>query len=109
MKLIIATFLLCSSSLAMAQCNKPDAPSLPDGATSDLQTMVDGQKAVKEYVAGTEAYLACLTEQEAEAGGEADPELAMQRVDMHNAAVDEMEQIAAQFNEEIREYKEKSK
>ena len=32
----------------------------------------------------------------------------MARVEVHNAAVDEMEAVASKFNEEIREYKAKS-
>jgi hypothetical protein len=92
MKLILATALLLASSMVSADCTRPTAPDLPDGDTSDLQAMVDGQKAVKAYVSGTEA----------------DPEEGAARVEMHNAAVDEMEAVASEFNEEIREYKAKA-
>ena len=108
MKLILATALLLASSMVSADCTRPTAPDLPDGDTSDLQAMVDGQKAVKAYVSGTEAYLDCLTAEGDEAGAEADPEEVAARVEMHNAAVDEMEAVASEFNEEIREYKAKA-
>jgi hypothetical protein len=109
MKFVLTTALLLISSLAIAECERPTAPELPDGATADMPTMVEGQKAVKVYVAGTEAYLDCLVAQAAEAGGEADPDAELARIDKHNAAVDEMDAVAAKFNEEIREYKASAK
>ena len=109
MKFVLTTALLLTSSLSIAECSRPTAPELPDGATADMQAMVDGQKAVKAYVAGTEAYLDCLTAEDDEAGGEADPDALEARVEMHNTAVDEMDVVANEFNEEIREYKARAK
>ena len=109
MKSVLTLVLFLASCSALAECNKPEVPLLPDGNTADLQAMIDGQKAVKTYVAGTEAYLECLNVEEQETDAEADSELVLQRIDEHNAAVDEMEKVAADFNEEIREYKAKSR
>ena len=89
-----------------AGCMKPDAPDIPDGDTSDIQTMVTGQKAVKGFVAGVEEYLDCLTAEE-EAAGEEEEEATAQRIEVYNAAVDEMEQVAEALNVEIRKYKAK--
>ena len=108
MKLILSLIILFSSQFAFAECSRPAAPELPDGATSDLETMVEGQKSVKTYVADTEAYLSCITA-ESEAAAETEtPEQQMARVEHHNEVVDEMEALAGKFNEEIREYKAKS-
>ncbi|MEP5837506.1 MAG: hypothetical protein ABJ322_07295 [Marinobacter sp.] len=110
MKIILGLVFVFSSSLvAAAECNRPAAPTLPDGDTAELQAMVDGQKAVKAYVTATEAYLDCLNSKSAEAGAEADPDAELARIEEHNAAVDEMEKIAGEFNDEIREYKAKAK
>ena len=109
MRVLLTAALMLTSSIAMAECVKPDAPELPDGGTADMQAMVAGQKAVKTYVSGTDAYLACIAGEGQEAGAEANPDAEMERVDMHNAAVDEMEAVAAKFNEEIREYKAQAK
>lgn len=107
MKLFLSLALILSANLALAECNRPSAPDLPDGATSDLETMVEGQKAVKAFVAGIEEYLDCLNK-EGEAAAEAEtPEQQLARIQEHNSAVDDMEAIAATFNEEIREYKAK--
>lgn len=108
MKLILSLVFLFSSHLVFAECSRPAAPDLPDGATSDLETMVEGQKAVKTYVTDTEAYLGCITA-ESEAAAETEtPEQQLERVEHHNEVVDEMEALASRFNEEIREFKAKS-
>lgn len=108
MKLMLSMIILFSSQFALAECSRPAAPELPDGATSDLETMVEGQKAVKTYVTDTEAYLGCITA-ESEAAAETEtPEQQLERVEHHNEVVDEMEALASRFNEEIREFKAKS-
>jgi hypothetical protein len=108
MKFVFSALLMLLSSSGFAECSRPDAPTLPDGEVSDLATMVEGQKAVKAYVAGTEAYLECLSEENEKSSEELAEEEIARRVEMHNAAVDDMEKVAAQFNEEIREYKAQS-
>jgi len=105
MKSTLILGLMLASSLALAECDRPTAPALPDGETADLQTMVDGQKAVKSYVAEAEAYLDCINAETAAAGEGANPDEQLARIEKHNAVVDEMETVAAAFNEEIREYK----
>lgn len=107
MKFFTSAMLLLAANLAFADCTRPTAPELPDGATSDLETMVAGQQAVKAYVAETEAYLDCLTAEGEAAVEEETPEEQLVRIEEHNSAVDEMEAVASEFNEEIREYKAK--
>ena len=109
MKLFISVIILMSSAFANAQCTRPEAPQLPDGDTADMQAMIEGQKTVKAYVTGTEAYLDCLASEGEKAGEEANPDVEMARIEKHNAAVDEMEKVANEFNEEIQEYKAKAK
>ena len=108
MKLIASLALFAAANLALAECTRPTAPeSLPDGATADLETMLEGQKAVKAFDTATNAYLDCLTKEGEAAAEDESPEEQLKRVEMHNAAVDAMESLAAKFNEEIREYKAK--
>ena len=108
MKLVLTAFLLAFSSISFAECVHPVAPVLPDGEVADLATMVEGQKAVKTYVAEAEAYLECLTAEGEAAGEEVSEEERASRMNEHNAAVDEMEAVANTFNEELREYKAKA-
>ena len=95
MRFFLSVLVLACSSTSFAECTRTEPPELPSGATSDLATMVEGQKAVKAYVADTEAYLACLTKDAEEAHEEMTEEMRSQGVDTYNAAVDEMEAVAA--------------
>ena len=76
--------------------------------------MLEGQRGVKTYVAAMEVYLECIIEEEKTAIAEIEdiqPEDEQQRADAmnkkYNAAVDEMERLAAQFNAEVQAYKAK--
>ncbi len=109
MKLFLCVGFLMTSAFATAECSRLMAPELPDGDSADMQAMIDGQKAVKAYVAGMEAYLDCLTLEGEKVGADANPDVEMARIEEHNAAVDEMEKVAADFNEEIHEYKARAK
>ena len=77
--------------------------------------MIAGQAGVKKYVADMEIYLACIQETEKasrEAMTDLQPEDEQEREDAlnkkYNAAVDEMERVAAQFNAEVQAYRAQS-
>lgn len=104
------------SSQAFAECTSPEAPSLPDGATASMEDMLAGQKAVKTFQAANVAYMKCLEEgftaaEEVAKNGTTDEEKAAaqaeytQGIDAYNDAVSKEEEVAGQFNVEIREYK----
>ena len=76
--------------------------------------MLEGQRGVKTYVAAMEVYLECIVDEEKAAMAameDMQPEDEQQRADAmnkkYNAAVDEMERLAAQFNAEVQAYKAK--
>ena len=93
-------------------CDYPERVSIPNGNTATKDEMVAGQRGVKKFMADMETYLACIEEEDKQnrAGiEEPDPIVEAQRDEMivkkHNAAVDDMEKVAAAFNEEVRAYK----
>lgn len=102
---------LGSTSVLAADCEMPTAPSMPDGASSSMEQMLEGQKAVKTFQAANLDYMKCLEPQMAaataaiEAGeeGAADKYKALEEA--YNGAVSVEEEVAGQFNTEIREYK----
>ncbi|WP_116367832.1 hypothetical protein [Parahaliea mediterranea] len=112
----LATLAL-GSTAAFADCTKPDAPNLPNGASATMEDMLAGQKAVKAFQSANVEYMKCLEEvfTSAEAkvkeGGLAEDVLAETQktyndaVEAYNAAVSSEESVAGQFNTEIREYK----
>ena len=111
--------LLCSVSLLfVAQtalaCDYPQRVVVPNGTTATKDDMLEGQRGVKRFVAEMEVYLECIVDEEktARAGmEEMSAEDEQQREDAlnkkYNAAVDEMERIAAQFNVEVQAYRAK--
>lgn len=114
---LLATLAL-GSTVAMADCEKPDSPSLPDGATASMDDMLAGQKAVKTFQEANLEYMGCLEESftaaksRIESGEVRDNETAEElksnyekAVDDYNAAVSMEETVAGQFNTEIREFK----
>ena len=106
---IIAVIIFAPTALA---CDYPQRISIPNGSSATKDEMVAGQRGVKKFMADMEEYLACIEEEDKRnrAGiEEPDPIVEAQRDEMlvkkHNAAVDDMEKIAAKFNEEVRTYK----
>ncbi len=105
-----------ASSQALAECTNPEAPTLPDGASATMEDMLAGQKAVKAFQEANVAYMKCLEEgfnaaEETAKNGTTDEEKATAQaeytkgVDAYNNAVSKEEEVAGQFNVEIREYK----
>lgn len=89
---------------------------MPDGATSDKEAMIAGQKGVKSYMATMEQYLSCIEAEEAEAVlgiGDVDEDTKRQREEMfnkkYNAAVEEMNLVAEEFNIQVRAYKDRNR
>ena len=81
---------------------------MPDGATASTEQMVDSQTRVKQYMAEMEAYLACLAREEAELEREPTETERSLHTQRHNEAVERMEQIAAEFNRQVRAYKQQT-
>jgi hypothetical protein len=93
-------------------CDYPARASVPNGSTASQEEMIEGQRGVKKYVADMEVYLECIVEEEKVARAaitNLKPEDEQQREDKltkkYNAAVEEMEQVAAKFNVEVQTYK----
>lgn len=114
MKMIKYTALalaLGSASTFAADCERPAAPEMPDGASSTMEQMLEGQKAVKAFQTANLDYMKCLEPQmnAATAATEAGEDDAVDTYkaleEAYNSAVSAEEEVAGQFNTEIREYK----
>jgi hypothetical protein len=108
----IIAALLTAAPLALA-CDYPTRADVPDGATATKEEMISGQRSVKGYMQAMEAYLACIEAEEQEAVaelGDIDDEALLQRTELfnakYNAAVEEMNLVAEEFNMQVRAYKE---
>ncbi len=111
---LVAGTLFAASAVA-EDCTAPEAPSLPDGGSSTMEQMLEGQKAVKAFQAANLEYMGCLearftaAEQAAKEGPDDEKAAAQEQyteaMNAYNAAVTKEEEVAGQFNTEIREYK----
>lgn len=103
--------LVFSAPLALA-CDYPQRVKVPNGASASKDEMIAGQRAVKDYMAAMDEYLACIDKEEKDTLASM-PDItdeerevrAAALIKKHNAAVEEMELVAARFNEEVRAYK----
>ena len=111
---LLALALVATPALAQ-DCDQPEAPTMPDGASSTMEDMLAGQKAVKAFQSANIDYLSCVekamnaAEAAAKEAGDDDKAAAQETyaklVETYNAAVSVEEEVAGQFNTEIREYK----
>jgi hypothetical protein len=104
------TILLAAQ--AVSACDYPARVLIPNGNTATKEDMIAGQRGVKTYVTDMEIYLECIVEEEKRAREvitDLQPEDEQEREDAlnkkYNAAVDEMERVAAQFNAEVQAYR----
>jgi hypothetical protein len=92
-------------AFAAAACEPPAAVPMPDGATATRDQMLAAQAQVRAYQAAMNEFVACI-DSDLEAQGEKAPdEFKSLMVSRHNAAVAEMEGVAAAFNEQLRAFR----
>jgi hypothetical protein len=88
-----------------AACEAPAPVAVPDGKTSTMEQMLAGQAQVKAYQTAMNEFLACIDAEAAAEGETAPEEFKSLMVARHNAAVAEMEGVAAAFNDQIKAYR----
>ena len=111
-RILIATFALLALNRAGAECLFPEEISIPEGAISTYEQMSEGQTFVKAYMAEMETYLDCIEQEKAEFDEDfqpTDPGSSLlaeeEHLERRMAAIDAMEAVAAQFNEQVRAFK----
>lgn len=109
----VAILFVAQGALA---CDYPTRIDMPDGATATKEAMITGQKGVKGYMASMEEYLSCIEGEEAEAvlgRGDVNEDAKRQREELfnkkYNAAVEEMNLVAEEFNMQVRAYKDRNR
>lgn len=108
LKLAVAVLLATGSFAAQADCVYPKAPAaIPDGKTASEADMVAAMSAFKTYDADVKSYGACLEQETKDkAAGTAQlMQLKTMQTKKLNAAVDELQSKAKEFNEQVRIFK----
>lgn len=110
----VAALFLSQGALA---CDYPNRlQDIPDGDTASRDDMIAGKKAVQSYLGEMESYLSCIEAEEAQAMialGAVNEETQRQRKatfdKKYNAAVEEMNLVAEEFNIQLRAFNAKKK
>ena len=112
---LVCSFLVIFGAQSALACDYPQRIKIPNGTTATKEDMLEGQRNVKKFVTEMEVYLECIVDEEKSTRVVMDDISAddeQQREDMlnkkYNAAVDDMERIAAQFNVEVQAYRAKA-
>ena len=108
---IAAIALLACSFAAQAECAFPKAPaSVPDGKSASEPEMVAAMTTFKAYNDEVTAFGTCLEQEtKAKAAGSAQlMQLKTMQTKKLNAAVDELQTKAKEFNEQVRLFKARS-
>jgi len=101
---LVAAVAIGCASVSIA-CENPAAVSVPDGKTATREQMLAGQAQIRAYQTAMNDFLACLDSELAAEGERALEEFKSLMVLRHNAAVAEMEGVAAAFNEQLRAFR----
>jgi len=104
-QLLIAGLAMIAASGLQAECAYPDDVDIPDGTQSTYEEMSDSQAFVKEYMAEMETYLTCLEQTETTQANELTDDVEPRQTPSRREAIDVMESVAAQFNEQVRVFK----
>ena len=74
--------------------------SMPAGDEATLEQMLEAQTGVRDFMAAMDVYLICVDEELEAAGDEATDEYREEMVELYNTGVAQMEEVAADFNEQ---------
>lgn len=119
MKLVLNAVILgmgLAAAQAFAGCDYPTAPGkFPDGNQASKDEMIAAKKVVVQYNNDMTAYLDCIQKEFdekvaglANATPEQKAEMQKMQDQKHDAAVDELQAVAARFNEQLRTWKAKN-
>jgi hypothetical protein len=104
---LLATAAARAAELDVSHCRFPEVPAVPDGTQANEAEMGQAGGAVREFVAGIQTSLQCLTDVEKSLGDEITDEQQAQLVAIYNNGVDQMNAVAGQYNAAVRAYKER--
>ena len=92
------------SAMSALACDAPAAIDIPNGAEATLDEMLAAQSGVRDFIAAMEEYLACMDGEIEAMGEDASEEEHAAMVEQYNSGVDQMEEVAALFNEARQQY-----
>ena len=88
------------SAMSALACDVPAEINIPPGDEATLDEMLAAQTSVRDFMAAMDEYLTCLDAEIEALGKEASEEDRTTMDDQYNNSVTQMEEVAADFNEQ---------
>lgn len=106
-KFFMAAFLVAFSGQAIAECEAPSAPIIPDGNVASMDELISAQNALKAFQSSVLDYRSCLQALDEAIDAEADDAVARRTniLESYNTSVDHETALAEEFNGAVRAYK----
>jgi len=101
----LLTAIASAYGLVAQACEAPSPVAIPDGSTATREQMLAAQAQVRAYQAAMTEFLACIDSDLDSEGEQVPEEFKSLMVSRHNAAVAEMEGVAAAFNDQLRAFR----
>ena len=95
------------SAMSALACDYPAEVNIPPGDEATIDEMVAAQTSVQDFVAAMDEYLACMDAEIEALGDEAADEDRATMVEQYNSGVDQMEEVAAEWNEQRQAFSER--
>ena len=104
LKFIVLLISAGAATSALA-CDYPPLVTIPSGTDATMEELVATQAGIQEYMGAMEEYLTCVDDELTAAGDGAPAEYRAIQLSRYNAAIAEMEAIAADFNTEVQAFR----
>ncbi len=89
----------------MSKCKYPDPPKMPDGSKATESEMGQAGADVRDYIAGVQSSLQCLSAIEKSLGDNITKDEEKTLVGTYNKGVDQMNTVADEYNKQVRAFK----
>lgn len=101
-KLLFAALLAGSTTVMAQDCNMPTQPSIPSGDDVTMEVMSAAVADIKSYQADNQDFRSCIENKEAALGDDATDDQKALLTAAYNKSVENEEQIAILFNEQLK-------
>ena len=103
---LVLSSLLLSGGAACAECLMPDSPpAVPDGSNATDAEMRAGREALQAFVNKLQSYQSCLEAELKAAPADTLPQLKIAWRAAGNAAIDQAQQLAQDYDRELKLFK----
>jgi hypothetical protein len=104
--ILVAIGLLAGGQALACEYPTERVGQMPNGTTATMDQMLEAQVAIRDYVAAIEAYIECMDEDIDANRRTYDEERLRVMLQRRDAAVEQVREVAEEFNTQVRLYNE---